>query len=63
MKDRWLYLCNNRELKRYKLNDDGTAGMMEPLFNDLPDGGQHGNRTMAFGPDGMLYSIGGQHLQ
>ena len=59
IKDRWLYLCNNRELKRYKLNEDGSAGMMESLFNDLPDGGQHGNRTMAFGPDGMLYlSVG-----
>jgi glucose/arabinose dehydrogenase len=25
------------------------------LIKDLPDGGQHGNRTIAFGPDGMLY--------
>ena len=25
------------------------------LINNLPDGGQHPNRTIAFGPDGMLY--------
>jgi glucose/arabinose dehydrogenase len=59
IKDGWLYLCNNRELKKYKLNNDGTTLTAETIFNDLPDGGQHGNRTLAFGPDGMLYlSVG-----
>jgi glucose/arabinose dehydrogenase len=29
------------------------------IVGDLPDGGQHPNRTIAFGPGGMLYvSIG-----
>lgn len=29
------------------------------LIKDLPDGGQHPNRTIAFGPDGLLYvSVG-----
>lgn len=57
--DGWVYLCNNRELKRYKLSEDGTTTEVELLLSDLPDGGQHGNRTMAFGPDGMLYlSVG-----
>ena len=34
----WMYLSNTRELKRYKLNSDGTVGEMQPLLNDLPDG-------------------------
>lgn len=58
-KDGWLYLCNNNELRRYKLNADGTLGEKQMLFNDMPSAGQHPNRTMHFGPDGMLYiSIG-----
>ena len=32
---------------------------MTMLVGDLPDAGQHPNRTIAFGPDGMLYiSVG-----
>ena len=59
IKDGWLYLCNNNELRRYKLNSDGTVGVKEMLFKDMPSAGQHPNRTMDFGPDGMLYiSIG-----
>ena len=59
MKDGWLYLCNNNELRRYKMNPDGTLTNKEMLFKDMPSAGQHPNRTMAFGPDGMLYiSIG-----
>jgi len=58
-KDGWLYLCNNNELRRYKMNPDGTLGEKQMLFNDMPSAGQHPNRTMDFGPDGMLYiSIG-----
>ncbi len=59
MKDNQMYLCNNRELKRFPILADGKLGAEELIFNDLPDGGQHGNRTMAFGPDGLLYlSVG-----
>lgn len=59
MKDGWLYLCNNNELRRYKMNPDGSLDSKEMLFKDMPSGGQHPNRTMDFGPDGMLYiSIG-----
>jgi glucose/arabinose dehydrogenase len=53
--DGYLYLCANRELKRGKIKEDNTIGDLELLIKDLPDGGQHGNRTIAFGPDGMLY--------
>ncbi|MCY0977319.1 PQQ-dependent sugar dehydrogenase [Chryseobacterium wangxinyae] len=58
-KDGWLYLCNNNELRRYKVNTDGTLTDKQMLFNDMPSAGQHPNRTMDFGPDGKLYiSIG-----
>ena len=53
--DGYLYLCSNRELKRGKLNASGDVDEMEVLLKDLPDGGQHGNRTLAFGPDEKLY--------
>lgn len=59
MKDGFLYLCNNNELRRYKMNADGTLRDKKMLFNDMPSAGQHPNRTMDFGPDGKLYiSIG-----
>jgi len=59
MKDGSIYLCNNNELRRYKINADGTLTNKEMLFNDMPSAGQHPNRTMDFGPDGKLYiSIG-----
>jgi glucose/arabinose dehydrogenase len=53
--DGWLYLCATKKLARGKLNADGSVGALDTLINDLPDGGQHDNRTIAFGPDGMLY--------
>jgi glucose/arabinose dehydrogenase len=59
IKDNWMYLCNNNELRRYRISADGTLGTYETLIDDLPDGGQHPNRTIDFGPDGMLYiSVG-----
>ncbi|WP_276485585.1 PQQ-dependent sugar dehydrogenase [Paraflavitalea pollutisoli] len=53
--DGWLYLCATKKLTRGKLNADGTVGPLDTLINDLPDGGQHDNRTIAFGPDNKLY--------
>ena len=59
IKDDWMYLVSNRIMRRYRLAQDGTVGVMQPLYDDLPDGGQHPNRTIEFGPDGMLYlSVG-----
>ena len=51
----WLYLCATKKLARGKLNVDGTVGPLDTLIYDLPDGAQHDNRTIAFGPDGKLY--------
>jgi glucose/arabinose dehydrogenase len=50
-----LYLCADETLKRFSMNADGTLTDSVTLINDMPDGGQHPNRTIAFGPDGMLY--------
>jgi glucose/arabinose dehydrogenase len=37
----------------------GGVGEWRTIVDDLPDGGQHGKRTIGVGPDGMLYiSIG-----
>jgi len=58
-KDGYLYLCNNNEVRRCKINADATLGEPEKIITDLPSGGQHPNRSMDFGPDGMLYiSVG-----
>jgi glucose/arabinose dehydrogenase len=35
--------------------EDGTFSELERIIDDLPGGGQHPNRTLAVGPDGMLY--------
>jgi glucose/arabinose dehydrogenase len=60
IKDEWMYLCNNNELRRYRVNINGTLQKeYETLITGLPDAGRHPNRTIDFGPDGMLYmSIG-----
>jgi glucose/arabinose dehydrogenase len=59
IKDGYMYLANNQQLRRYPMKADGMLGKMELLIDDLPNGGQHPNRTIAFGPDGMLYlSVG-----
>lgn len=57
--DGFLYLASSKELKRAKIQVDGTLQDTTTLFKDMPDGGQHDNRMLAFGPDGMLYiSVG-----
>ncbi|OUJ74937.1 PQQ-dependent sugar dehydrogenase [Hymenobacter crusticola] len=54
-----LYIVAVKELYVADINMDGTLSAPRQLLNDLPDGGQHPNRTLAFGPDGQLYlSVG-----
>ncbi|WP_234733512.1 PQQ-dependent sugar dehydrogenase [Tellurirhabdus bombi] len=50
-----LYLVTVREVYSAPINMDGTLGQRTQLINNLPDGGQHPNRTIGFGPDGMMY--------
>ncbi|MGI9041191.1 MAG: PQQ-dependent sugar dehydrogenase [Gemmatimonadales bacterium] len=41
------------------LAPDGSVGELKRIIADLPDAGQHANRTLAVGPDRMLYlSVG-----
>jgi glucose/arabinose dehydrogenase len=54
-----LYMVTETELMSAAIQDDG--GLDQPIVHiyDIPAGGQHPNRTIEFGPDGMLYlSIG-----
>ncbi|MBB4636129.1 PQQ-dependent sugar dehydrogenase [Longimicrobium terrae] len=54
-----LYVASVREVQSADIRADGTLEPMKVIINDLPDGGQHPNRTIEFGPDGMMYiSIG-----
>lgn len=56
--DGHIYLATVKELMRAPL-ENGKPGKLETLIKDLPDGGQHPNRTMAFAPDGaLMLSIG-----
>ena len=50
-----LYIAAVREVYVADMNMDGTLGEPRLLLDNLPDGGQHPNRTLAFGPDGKLY--------
>ncbi|HEV7610211.1 MAG TPA: YbhB/YbcL family Raf kinase inhibitor-like protein [Steroidobacteraceae bacterium] len=54
-----LYLITVKEIFVADVKPDGTLGDLALFLGDLPDGGQHGNRTIAFGPDGKLYISAG----
>ncbi len=54
-----LYMVTEQELYSAPIQPDGSLGQRTRHIDDIPAGGQHPNRTMEFGPDGMLYlSIG-----
>lgn len=54
-----LYLATDQKVLRAPIRGDGTLGPLRTLIADLPDAGQHPNRTLEFGPDGKLYiSVG-----
>lgn len=50
-----MYIAAVREVYVADINGDGTLGQPKMIISNLPDGGQHPNRTLAFGPDGLLY--------
>lgn len=52
---RRMYLATVRDVYVADIRDNGTLGELRRIIGDLPDGGQHPNRTLAIGPDGMLY--------
>ncbi|WP_276167370.1 PQQ-dependent sugar dehydrogenase [Zobellia alginiliquefaciens] len=54
-----VYLITVNEVFKTKIDSFGNFDKLTPLVKDLPDGGQHNNRTLAMGPDGDLYvSVG-----
>jgi Raf kinase inhibitor-like YbhB/YbcL family protein len=56
---RTVYVVATRDLYSAPILADGSFGGLTKLVEDLPDAGQHANRTIAVGRDGMLYvSIG-----
>ncbi len=50
----YLYVGETTQISRYAYDVTGAPGEQEIVIPDLPDGG-HSTRTVAFGPDGMLY--------
>lgn len=54
-----VYLVTVKELFVTDRRADGTFGPLQRLIDDLPDAGQHADRTIAVGQDGRLYlSVG-----
>jgi len=49
------YLVTVEDVYRTEIRDDGSFGELERIVDDLPVAGQHPNRTIFVGPDGMLY--------
>ncbi len=53
-----LYVATVHEVYRRSLRD-GPGDSLQRIVSGLPDAGQHPNRTVAIGPDSMLYvSVG-----
>jgi glucose/arabinose dehydrogenase len=54
-----MYMVAVKQVYVADIQPDGSLGQPSMLISDLPDGGQHPNRTLAFGPDEKMYlSVG-----
>ena len=54
-----LFFTTVNEIYVAQIKGDGTLDDIRRIIHDLPDGGQHQNRTIAVGPDDKLYiSVG-----
>lgn len=59
IRDGKVYLAATREVYVAELKPDGTLGAPKAIYHDLPDAGQHANRTLAFNKTGELFlSVG-----
>ncbi len=54
-----VFLVTIHDVYKADVKEDGTFGPLTRIINDLPDAGQHANRTLGIGPDGMLYITSG----
>jgi Raf kinase inhibitor-like YbhB/YbcL family protein len=50
-----VFLVTIHDVYTAEVKEDGTFGPLKRIINDLPDAGQHANRTLGIGPDAMLY--------
>jgi glucose/arabinose dehydrogenase len=50
-----LYITSDKKVVVSDIQPDGTLSTPRVIIDDLPDAGQHPNRTIGFGPDGLLY--------
>jgi glucose/arabinose dehydrogenase len=50
-----LYIAGEKQVMSAEILDDGSLGGMQVIADGLPDGDQHGRRTMALGADNALY--------
>ena len=50
-----VYVATDTSVYRAPIEENGDFGPMDVIIADLPDAGQHPNRTLAVGPDGLLY--------
>lgn len=50
-----MYLTGVREIYVADILSNGALTEPKMIISNLPDGGQHPNRTLAFGPDNKLY--------
>lgn len=55
VRDSALYLATPTHVYRADILSNGTLSAPQVIISDLPLGGQHPNRTLGFGPDGLLY--------
>ncbi|MGM8228340.1 YbhB/YbcL family Raf kinase inhibitor-like protein [Cellvibrio sp. ARAG 10.3] len=54
-----VYLATVNDIYRTAIQPDGSFAPLDHIVDDLPDGGQHPNRTLVVGPDGKVYvSVG-----
>jgi glucose/arabinose dehydrogenase len=54
-----LYYVTINEVYSAPINADGSLGASKLIIRNLPDAGQHVDRTLAVGPDNLLYvSVG-----
>jgi glucose/arabinose dehydrogenase len=57
--DNMFYLITVNDVFKAEINNDGSIGELEKFVENLPDGGQHPNRTIEFAPNGDLFiSVG-----
>jgi Raf kinase inhibitor-like YbhB/YbcL family protein len=53
-----IYLVTVKEVFKADIRPDGTLGELRMIIDDLPDGGQHPNRTLAVRDGKIFISVG-----